>query len=622
MRVSKSNLISSGVDFSKLIPVSEVWTKNVGIRIAAHNAEKNEQRRARRAALASDSFLQKKLNRFDELLQKITDERSRAANDPLSIQHRNIKKWANQLKKVADEIEREEKEVGFGEKSHSLIFVISSIVVRELSELCATQPQQAYKYLTGKDRRYWLTTYTQSLCTSLNKNSLSWETINATSEEKRLDKDFQSRNASFRGKKGLYASLNDAEFIVDKVGTGNKVRLCIDLDWILGFSLNVLDNLPAVAPALEISSTPSAAPLFDHLTRGNSTGFSQIDKSKETEYKESGLATPELVSPTIVGNKKEESEAKSNAPAEISNFSEKKEEKNCAAPRENSDAVALDVATDSANRLLKALFNNKNLKSGKIRFNSTSVCQEISRQDAVDARYWMLDLMRHLKKDDETWTDVAALVNEAIANTEGYLNDHPTRWVYHPKFYLSPSFSTGTLKTYIETFLRERTYEPKEVLPFQNAHTPQVAWLIENGANRESVMRYVRRFGEQVVSDAVAFAGARIAGGFVPTKGKVPYIMGILSQMDPKLIGAQAALEKERVLAKKSAKLMEESDAWTGKKVEKICRNIIRKSDELARCTLTACQKIADRANLQKANIGQIEVWILGHAKGTSPLFN
>lgn len=617
----------AGINLEGLFPDSSVLAKNIGIQIAAFHAQRDDERAARRRAAPDDSHYAKLLEKFDAILIELNALRADGASDPLSMQVKKAKKMTNRLHKCINELDRIEREVPFGDKCHSLIFAITHIVMRNLGELGRMNPQLCYRYLTGVDRHYWLTTTTQSLCTGLNRNTLTFEELQGTSQEKRDSKRFQAKSASFRGKDGFYASLEKSGFILEKQVDGNVVRLKINLDWVFGWSLDVFQDKKIEAEMavsdLENSSNASIFPLFGDNRRGNSSRFSQNNEFKETEDNSNGEAALRVINATEVAKEGEESEEKKQRPALNTKLLDGKiEEKNCAAPKIEESEIALDVATDSANRLMKAIFTRKNVENGKIRYNSTCIVTEITRQDAQDMRYWMLDTMRAIKLEDDTWSDVGTLVNEAIHNTAKYIQEHPTRWIYHPKFYLNPDFFAGSLKYYINTFLRDRPIsdDAQASIP-QNPFTPQIQWLIEHGGDRRKVLHYVRKFGEQPVTDAIAFAGARKAGGFEPMRGDVNYIFGILKNMDPRLIGKQAALEKEKTLAKQVALQMENSDAWTTKKVETLVRHIVRKSDELQRCNREACQKIAERANQKKAVKSQVEIWIEGHAKGSSTLF-
>jgi hypothetical protein len=623
-----------GLNLAELFPSSGVRNKNLGIFIADYNARRDDARTARRKAAVPDSYYAKLLAEFDELLAELTRLRDTTLTDPLSIQVKKAKKLANKLHKCINRLDRVEDETPFGDKATNLIFAITSIVIREIESLAASQPMSAYGYLTGESKHYWLTTKTQSLTSGLHRNNLPFEIINASAAEKRENKTFQNKVSGFRGKGGFYDQLEKAGFVLDKVVDGTKVRLKINLEWIFGWSINVLQD-PSVmaemaAPQDAEICTQYVEPFFSGISRDSITGLSQFNKFKETEYNESGVATLREVEPTEVGKGCEESEEKETAAPENPStgreiFAEN-EEKNAAAPEiaaQEDEKTALEVATDSAIRVMKLIFNVNNLKNNKIRYNGTSIVSEITKQDALDMRYWMLNTMRAIKREGENWTDVGTIVNEAVENTAKYLQDHPTRWIYHPKFYLDPKFSVGTLKCYVEAFLHPRPIsdeQPREATP-TNPFTPQIQWLIEAGANREKVKGFVRKFGEDAVSSAIALCGIRMKDGFEPTNGAVAYIIGTINNMDARTIVSQATLAKDKYLSKIAQKEMEKSDAWTMKKVQTIVRNLVKNSDGLQRCTPSVCTQIAERANAQKAVKDQVEIWVSGVAKGTSRLF-
>ena len=635
MRVSNAFV---GLDLAELFPDSAIKSKNLGIFIADYHARRDDARAARRQMAVPDSHYAKLLTRFDEILSELTRLRDTSLTDPLSIQVKKVKKLTNRLHKCINELDRVEKETPFGKSAENLVFAISSIVTRELESIAAAQPMNAYDYLTGRCKHFWLTTTTQSLTTGLNRNSLSFEVINASASEKRESKKFQNKVSNFRGQGGLYDQLAASGFLLDKVVDGTKVRLKVNLEWIFGWSINILEDPSVIAEMTDFAPDPrgenapnaplgsGAEPFFSGLSRDNITCFSQNNKFKETEYNMKGLASPDLLSPTIVGEKGEESEENETAARENPSLGGENFEKKNSLAREiaaqEDEKTALEVATDSAMRLMKSIFNRNNLKNGKVRNNGTSdPVLEIPKNDALAMKDWMLNTMRAIKRDGENWSDVAKLVNEAIENTAKYLHDRTKRWIYPPKFYLDPNFSTGSLKWYVESFLHHRSAEQPRAASPVNRFTPYIQKFIEEGANREKVGKHVRNLGEDVVTLAIKLANIRIADGFTPMKGRIAYIFGILDNKPLKeVILPQVELAYARYLQKKTAKEAENSAASTAKKVEKIVLRMVQKAD-LGRFTHSVCQLIAERANAQNANDGQIEIWISGVAKGTSRLF-
>ncbi len=585
--------------------------KNLGICIADYYALRNAARAARRsitltpgqesAILAKIGQLQTQKN---ELLQKSDFQ---GVKKLIALESRIINRTGDV------------KEIPFGEKPEALIFIIAKLVAREIKEIRESNPALYKDYTEGVEKGYWLTTYTSSLCTQLNRNEIGFEVANLKGKAKRENKKFSGLTGSFRGEKGYYAALVDTGFVIEKEVTGNKVRLKINLEWLFGFDVNILSNLP--------QSAPPDSPFLSEGS-GLSTGLSLISNQrllKLTEYNESGAerlsdslsaAFPQAVDATIVAkNEKVEGEQEVN-PVLSATSSQKGEKVEIpAAPgADNSTSIALECAKQCAQNALKSLFNAENLQNNRIQYNVNSICGKITPQDIRDMPFWMLEAMQTIKKEEQHWVEVAALVNEAIENTAQYLDKHPTRRIYHPLFWLNPDFSGGTLTHYINTFLLERTIKPSNT-----THTPQILWMLEHGADRYKLMHYVRKHGETLVSDAIAYAGVRRARGIEPKNGPVAYIFAILRNLNPATIQFQLELEKAKLKGAKNPK--NNPEKWTISRVHKLINTIKLSDIDASRLTPSVCEAIAAEAQAKQSANAQVEAWIEAVAKGKSNKF-
>jgi hypothetical protein len=592
-----------------------VW-QNLGIRIADHYAQLGIQQDTRKAKTLSEEDILGLMQRVSDLQSLITD--NLAQNDTANFEA--LKKLINQQYRTINQI-GEKREVPFGEKTESLIFIIAKQILRELADLRRTNPEQYNLYNQGQDTRYWFTTYTSSLNTMLNRNEMGMELATAASSEKRKSKKFNSLTCSFRGEKGFYSGLQDSGFVLEKEVTNNKVRLCIDLEWLFGFQINILQDPSVVGKAVSDSDEG----------RGLSTGLSQnslLRKDKQTEYNESGVASlttllsaamPPVTVPTNVGKSlKAEGEVEVvTSTVETATVVAEKEKAENSAPRAKpeNNQIAFDYAKDSSKLALKLIFNPQMVKTGRIMYNETSNVTEITNQDVKDMPFWMFDLYQYLKLENENWGDVAALVNEAIENTAKYQAAHPTWKTYHPRFWLNPSFSGGCLRRYIETFLRDRP-EPTEK-PLIKPHTPQILWVLENGGDRDVLMHYVRKHGETLVSSAIAFAGVRKARGFEPTNGMIPYIFGILKNLNPATIQGQMENEKGK-LAGKAPKLQ----GWTVGKITKMIGKMVLTDKQFNLFTPSVVEAITAYAAEKKVEKPQVDMWLEAIAQGKKTKFN
>jgi hypothetical protein len=501
-----------------------------------------------------------------------------------------------------------DKEISFGPKCQSLVFIISNIVFRELEALRTTNPKLYIDYVSGRQQGYWLTTYTSSLSTMLNKSELAIleELSDADRRESKMK---QAKDGSFRGETGFYAALSDANFFLDKDNTGNKVRLRVNLEWLFGFQ-NVMFR--AINEDEQTSS--------DDHTRGLSTGFSQRDSLQEselTEYNKNGLETeatekavfPDVVHPTIVG-KKEKVKGENQATAAET----EKEEKVKIAPAGPHDHLAFDFAKDSAIRATKWLFNPQNVQNDRIQYNKTSICTEITAQDYQDMPHWMLLAYHALKLPERTWAQTAETINEAIENTAKFLEKHPTRWLYHPYFWLNPDFSGGGLCSYVKTYMFTKDFKAGAA----PEHTPQVLWALENGADRQALNRYIRKYGEKLVSDVIAYCGVRIQRGQETPYGKMTYVFGVLKSFKPHEIQYQLEVQK--------AKLENNAPAlgtnWTESRVHKCIKGMKLRDYQIALIKPEIIAKIVAKANQNKVADAQVCLWLEAIAQGKTTQFS
>lgn len=591
MRVSQAYV---GLNLAELLPDSAVKTKHLGIFIADYHARRYDARQARRNAATPDSHYANLLTQFDEMLSELTRLRDTTINDPLSIQVKKAKKLTNRLHKCINELDREEKEMPFGGKAENLIYTISSIVLRELEEMSGKQSMIAYDYLIGKDKHYWLTTTTQSLCTGLNRNNMTPDIIHASASEKRESKQFQNKTSAFRGADGLYAQLEASGFLLDKVVDGTKVRLKVNLDWIFGWSLNIMQDpaiiaeMNAVEQSLKICKD-AVEPFFSESTSENITRFSWNNKFKETENRLSGLTSSDLLIPTIVGKEGEESEEKENPAVENQSTGgeifEENEEKEIPAPTASPDDVLIECAKDSANRALRLIFNKKNVENGRIKHNSTSLPVKISQDDSKNIKYWMLGAYTHIRNLNPAndWLTIAEMVNEAIEHRAKYLEKDIEKYNYPPHRWLDLQYSGGTLTKYVERYLLNRPEKEPKTDYFETLHknyAPSFAWLIEKGFDKSLLHEKIRKYGEDVINDAIAYIQLKcLVTNFKPKNGTAAYASGVFYKMNPKTIRLDA--EKLMVKYNEQQKSAQNKIYWTPQRVYDVFMEVTEKTQYL-----------------------------------------
>lgn len=617
--------LATGHQFAQGLPEKDILYKNIQIAVAEYEAQRRDFKKAKGQTLAPVADVSDALSAADALLQSLSNNRLTPIGDEYE-QHRLFKKQLAQIQRAL--VLDESKLVPFGPKTVSLIHLIALLVVNELNDMARMDIVQYSKYTTGQDRVYWFKTTTQSLCTSLNRAKVSQETLYGSSKDRRTDDSFQSLCASFRGTDGFYAAMIAAGFLTEKVNLdrslndhedGQDVRLGVNLDWIFAFSANIFTaelERAKSEKAAQIAQYDTENPFLNTELRGNSShlGLNISFGNKETEYKMNGAAEPQESSALEGAQKKnEESEEK----ATRSNDYKKNEEKTrggAAAfvekPEVSDNEVLMNCANDSAKRALKSLFNRKNLENGRIRYNQNSNVASFTQQDYKDFAFWVADVYRAVRKTGETWLDVAKLINEAIENTTQYLGEHPTRWLYHPRFWLNPTFTGGALINYLNDYLSRPTYQKTEktaakTLDFGD-YSPQIAWFLQAGANRDALKFQIRRIGEQAVSDCIALGGAKMHNGaFKPKNGKLAYIFGIIKHCKPETIAAQAAIAKEKALGKTPKK----AAIWTPERVRSAMETAVKNPTWRALVTETMIQQVADKyayMNASEAQIGDI----------------
>ena len=623
-----------------MLPVQEVRSKILAFFIADVHARNAAERRTRRASVATDEELKEILKQFDQITADIVAVREKDQTDtrPLDSQLKNALSMANRLAAV----NKSETTATFGKQSESLIFVIVGIVARELETLARVNPNLYLQYATGTIREYWLTTNTQSLCVSLNKSKLPLWLIQGTCKDRRESKVFQSLEAGFRGNQGYYASLQKAGFILEKenlneVGDvaekGRKVCLKINLDWIFGYSNTVLNNPTTEIQAdFEKNSILQIASFFPPQSE-NSSYFSLINK-KETEYRESGSASQEESS-ALCAKKIEEKEEIINSAPTAQIFEGKSEEKNCtegAQPADNADEVLKACVDQSTVLALKLIFNTQNFKNKRIHHSEMSVCEKLSDADIREMPIWMLNAYRHINQINPTtsWIQIAEMVNKAIENRAQRLKDYSHLYNYVPKRWLDTTFSGGTLTKFVENFLLDRpasTPTTGGTDALKAKYSPQIAWLIEQGAASDAVKKHIRKFnnngkdGQAILNDTITIVRAKMLMNpdFKPKKSIPAFVFDKLNyRINPDTIHFEA--EKVRVEYKEFIRAKNEANKpvwWTEQRVYDVFMEVTEKMQYLRQFFIQ--EDLNDFVKIYKTrpanNEGQLKIQIEGLLK-------
>jgi hypothetical protein len=612
--------------FAKGLPEKDILYKNILIFVAEYEERRRQEKNLRRTTIAPIGDVQASLQLADSLIFALNQSRLTPIGDEYD-QQKHVKK---QLAAIDRALKTDDKKiVPFGTKTISLIHIISLLVLQELDDLSRTDPSLFSRYTSGKDRVYWFRTTTQSLCALLNKAKINWSIVNGSSKDRRNDKDFQNLTASFRGEEGFYNGMFSSGFLTDKVNLdrnlndhedGRDVRLGINLDWIFAHSANLFTvelNRVNAENTVEFSLKPPENPFFTEGQSGNSSHLvlNSYFVSKETENKEK-CASLESSAPEGAQEKFEESEEKTTLPP---NDQKNKENISPRAaifvekPEEKEEKVLMECAADTAKRAMKHLFNRENEKNGRIKYGYNSQAAEITPQDLRDIAHWTADVYRAIRKPEETWIEVAKVINEAIENTTQYLGEHPTRWIYHPKFWFSTDFNKGSLLKYLNVGLSRPTYEKTSEKAAESTNfgnfTPQIAWFLQAGANPDAVKSQIRRLGEDAVSKCIALAGARMhpdqANPFKPQNGKVPYIFGILKKCNPGLISTQA----ERAIKALGLDKPKPKAIWTVERVRSVMERAVKNHIWRELISDQMIQKVATKfayMNASEAQIGDI----------------
>lgn len=588
----------------------------VGINIADYYAQRNNKIANRKAKGLTD-------DEKTDIIQSVANIRPLIDQAISDNDYTQLKKLVAQETRYINRVG--EKEIPFGEKCEALIYVIARCVIYELEDLRFKNPEKYTDFVTGKETKYWLSTYTSSLCTMLNRSEMGAELVYATPSVKRQSKKFKALEASFRGsEKGFYAALQDTDFILEKDVTGNKVKLCVNLNWLFGHEINVLKAVSGDHLSDE------TAPYFD-AGRGLSTYLSQKDsfqESKLTDYNENGVASlltllsaalPHVTEPTTVG-KEEDAEGEvevftSTVETPTAVGEKGKAEETAPRPAPENAHIGFEAAKKSANLALIHIFNQKNVDNQRIMFNAQSICTQLTKQDIKDLPVWMWELYQNLYREGDTWAGLSAFVDEGIINSSQYLKDHPTWKIYHPLFWLSPHFTGGSLKTYINRYLRERP-EPSEnaLVP---KHSQHIIWLLEQGFDRNLLNHYIRKHSEKLVIEAIKYASLKQKRGFLPQNGWITYISGILKNLKPERIEAQV-LVQDAMLKGKKANLQ----SWSVGKIQKLITKLNLSDKQFNRLTPSVLEAIAKEAVEKKVDKAQVEFWLESVYQGKTTKFN
>ena len=125
---------------------------------------------------------------------------------------------------------------------------------------------------------------------------------------------------------------------------------------------------------------------------------------------------------------------------------------------------------------------------------------------------------------------------------------------------------------YVERYLlnrpeKEPTKDYSAIL--KGNYSPNIAWLIGQGADKEAIHAHILRFeadgydGEKTVNEAIAVVRGKllIDTNFKPKKGVVAYAFGTFYKVNPSTIGLDA--EKLRIKYQEQQREKEKTIYWT-----------------------------------------------------------
>lgn len=556
----------------------------------------------------------------------------------LSIREKDYLSSKKLSAKLASLLANRERTVSVaGHAVKNSIFLISSLVLKELKHVAVSEPQKFSAFVAAN--AYPFDTTTRFLSLMLNDVKFSDIPAAAPASGKGYDGVDMYGEASFRGKYGIYAALAKLGFILKKDNIkldgskstdGSKVRLWVNLEWMLPFCQLDRGNSTQNSLQTNISYTNTVKAANSTNNCGNVensanavcavqmssrlTAETQMDKGgKKGDLEKKEIFARDLLVQAIdvvpQQSAPQQSVPQQSVPQQSAPFS-------APAPPviEVGNVVRNAIAFAEEN-----IFTTEMYQSGRIRTNKNTIIKSHNPAYEQDERLKMLELYRTVRtKLNKNWAEVDSLIKKAIKQTQSFLKKNPSRYIYTKTMFFDIEMENGlfdTIMKVIDFEARRKAMRIRELNEKLEANSLDIDWIgrfIEDGADKLRTMRIVKSKGKSFVVDCIRYAYAHCKRGFIPTNGIVAFIFGIIRNATEKI--KMLANQEEILLAsgfpfKKEVKAKEYST-----ETNKHIFSIIKKAESELKVRLTNEQinSLIDKSIKQKANEAQIYVWVEG----------
>lgn len=571
------------------------------------NAIEQQRRAAKQTRLSvcpDDETIDATRIKFNQLLLSTFDELS-DEDTPLSTIQELMEKRSAELVRLSKAYKNDTRPTKFNGEVQNFIFALNNIAIRQLHELARKSPDLYMKHVKGEERGLWMSFSSHKATVSLNRATLPFE-VTQTYAEAEKHTAYRNKKSSLRGENGSWAALLEFGYLIDKKNydcygnenpNGKDTRICINLDWIFGYSLNVIQE----------SETLKAPFRGENFTLDTLKDYN-LSKIQNSDENFKGEAAPLEIVPTTVGENKEDKAASGGSPLK------KENEKEIAhAP----DFLMIEAQKDTKT-ILTGIYSQKRLEMGQIRTNEVTVCTEIRNQDIVEMPYWIVQNYQLAHRVGEDWTVTIERVRMAISRKINYLNAYSSGRIYPPAMWLSPAMTAMTkytLRWYIQNHMHG--FEKKEpVLSSFDPKSPNpVIWLMDKGAPENWIKGIVERNGEDFVLNCIRYAKAKINNG-LELKNKKPnaiigYIIGVINRKDKDAIAERATIEENR-----------KKPIWTVERIANVLPNAIKTAEWRKNVTPEIMQRIAQDIAFRNVSEAQVAALLYDIAKGIKTKYN
>lgn len=402
-------------------------------------------------------------------------------------------KTLNKAKRVMTQIDNPMPSIG--EKAKKAIDILQHWTLFQLKKLEKNNFEAALAYVTGKNRVFVLETSTCTLNKAMNRDSA-----------------FQKGEGSFRGTKGIYAALQQLNFVFRKYNKsvtsgqetpkGGIVVLEINLDWIFGFSLS-------------------------NSSRFSTTNESNIKPITENSYANLvGNTSSEQTNPPKLGN----------VAINIANHLKAKRETGKQSFCNETPHKIIACAHRSVKMMLDNIFTTQRFQENKVRVNKETALKAMPTGNNSMLISLMTEVINELIKEGLGLNEIEQEIQKTILAKCDYLDRYENKYIYPPIKFLEISCKGGLLwilrkrrETQTSNFQKVALTTTPSVVDNKQAN---INWFLNEGVHEYALKSRIKKWGVTPIGNAIALGRAKVKRGFEPQNGIISYIMGIIDHIE------------------------------------------------------------------------------------------